>query len=40
MFERSLELVMLWLRLHTSNTELAKLLYIRMEAKPGIFVTN
>ena len=28
LFEKSIGLVMLWLRLHTSNTRLVKLLYI------------
>ena len=32
LFERFVELVTLWLRLHTSDTGLAELLYISMEA--------
>jgi len=40
LFERSIELVMLWLRSHTSNTELAELLYISVETGPGIFIAN
>ena len=40
LFERSIELVTLWLRLHISDTGLAKLLYISTEARPGISVTN
>ena len=36
LFERSIELVMLWLGLHTSDTGLAELLYISMEARPGV----
>ena len=40
MFERSIELVMLWLGLHTSDTELAELLYISTEAGLGVFVVD
>jgi len=40
LFERSIELMMLWLGLHTSGIELAELLYISMEAGPGIFMAN
>jgi len=36
LFERSIELVTLWLRLHASDTGLAELLYIGMEAGPGV----
>ena len=32
MFERSVELVILWLGLYTSDTRLAELLYISIEA--------
>ena len=35
MFERSVELVTLWLGLYTSDTELAELLYISMKTGPG-----
>jgi len=31
---------MLWLRSHTSDTGLAELLYISIEAGPGISVAN
>ena len=31
---------MLWLGLHISNTGLAELLYISIEARPGVFVVN
>jgi len=40
LFERSVELVMLWLRLYTSDTELTELLYISIEARPGISMAN
>jgi len=40
LFERSIELVMLWLGSHTSDTGLAKLLYIGIEAGPGVFVAD
>ena len=40
LFERSIRLVTLWLRSHTNNTELAKLLYISIEAGPGISVAK
>ena len=40
MFERSIRLVTLWLGSHTSDTELAELLYISTEAGPGISVVN
>jgi len=36
LFERSIELVTLWLESHTSDTGLAELLYIGMEARPGV----
>ena len=36
LFERSVGLVMLWLGLHTSDIELAELLYISIEARPGV----
>ena len=31
---------MLWLRLHTSDTGLAELLYISIEAGPGVFMAD
>ena len=40
LFERSIELVMLWLRSHTSDIGLAKLLYISMEAELGVSVVD
>jgi len=40
LFERSVELVMLWLGLHRSNTGLAELLYISMEAGLGVSTVN
>ena len=40
LFERSVGLVILWLRLYTSNTGLAELLYISTEARLGISVAN
>jgi len=40
LFERSIRLVMLWLRLYTSDTRLAELLYISMETELGISVVN
>ena len=40
LFERSIELVMLWLGLHTSDIGLAELLYISMEAGPGVFMAD
>ena len=40
MFERSIELVTLWLGLHTGNTGLAELLYISTKARPGISAVN
>jgi len=40
LFERSIGLVTLWLRLHTSDTELAELLYISTEAGPRVSVVN
>jgi len=36
LFEGSIGLVTLWLGLHTSDTGLAELLYISMEAGPGV----
>jgi len=36
LFERSIGLVMLWLRSHTSDTGLAELLFISIEARPGV----
>jgi len=40
LLERSVRLVTLWLRSHTNNTGLAELLYISIEAGPGISVAN
>ena len=40
LFERSVGLVTLWLGLHTSDIELAKLLYISIEARPGVSMAN
>jgi len=40
LFKRSVELVILWLGSYTSDIELAKLLYISMEAGPGISTAN
>jgi len=40
LFERSIELVTLWLRSHTSDTGLAELLYISMKAGPEVSVVN
>ena len=36
LFEGSIGLVKLWLGSHTSDTGLAELLYISMEAGPGV----
>jgi len=36
LFERSIELVTLWLGSYTSDTGLAELLYIGTEAEPGV----
>jgi len=36
LFERSVELVTLWLGSHTSDTGLAELLYIGIEARPEV----
>ena len=40
LFERSVGLVMLWLRLHTSDIGLAELLYISIEARLGVFMAD
>ena len=40
LFERSIGLVILWLKSHTSNIGLAELLYISTEAGPEISMTN
>jgi len=40
LFKRSIELVTLWLGLHTSDTGLAELLYISIETGPGISAAN
>jgi len=36
LFERSIGLVTLWLKSHTRDIELAELLYISIEAGPGV----
>jgi len=36
LFERSIELVTLWFGSYTSDTGLAELLYISIEARPGV----
>ena len=40
LFERSIGLVTLWLESHTSDTGLTELLYISIEARPGVSVVN
>ena len=40
MFERFIGLVTLWLGLYTSDIELAELLYISMEAGPGVSIVD
>jgi len=40
LFEKFIGLVTLWLGLHTSDTGLAELLYISMEAGPEVSVAN
>jgi len=40
LFERFIKLVTLWLKLHTSDIELVELLYISIEARPGISAVN
>jgi len=40
LFKRSVRLVTLWLRLYVSNTGLAELLYISVEAGPEISAVN
>ena len=40
LFEESVELVTLWLGSYTSNTGLAELLYISMEARPEVFTAD
>ena len=40
LFERLIGLMKLWLRLHTSDTGLAELLYISAEVRPGISTAN
>ena len=40
LFERSVGLVTLWLELHTSDTGLAELLYISMEAGPEVSMVD
>ena len=40
LFERFIKLVTLWLKLHTSDIGLVELLYISIEARPGISAVN
>jgi len=40
LLERSIRLVILWFRSHTSDIRLAELLYISMKAGPRISVAN
>ena len=40
LFEGSVRLVTLWLESHTSDTGLAKLLYVSMEAGPGVSMVD
>ena len=40
LFERSIGLVTLWLGSYTSDTGLAELLYISMEARLGVSVAD
>ena len=40
LFERSVGLVTLWLGSHTSDTGLVELLYVSMEAGPGVSVAD
>ena len=40
MLERSIRLVTLEFELYTSNIELAELLYISIETRPGIAIVN
>jgi len=40
LFERSARLVTLWFKSHTSDTGLAELLYISMEAGPELSIAN
>jgi len=40
LFERSIGLVTLWLGLHTSDTRLAELLYISIEARPRVSMAD
>ena len=40
LFERFIGLMILWLKLHKSNTELAELLYISAETGPEISMAN
>ena len=40
LFERSVGLVTLWFRLHTSDTGLTEFLYISIEAGLGISMVN
>ena len=40
LFEGSVGLVTLWLGSHTSDTGLAELLYVSMEAGPGVSVAD
>jgi len=40
LFERFIGLVTLWLGSHTSDIELAELLYISIEARPGVSIVD
>jgi len=40
LFERSIRLVMLWLGSYTSDIGLAELLYISIEARPGVSMAD
>ena len=40
LFERSIGLITLWLGSHTSDIGLTELLYISMEARPGVSVAD
>jgi len=40
LFEKSIGLVTLWLGLYTSDTGLAELLYIGIEAGPGVSMVD
>jgi len=40
LFEKSIGLVTLWFGSHTSDIGLAELLYISMEARPGVSMAD